>query len=430
MKFSITFAILLFFIFLTGCSSSRLLLDKDDIYSARTKNKARNEFYSATVKNSIEKNLSFPLNKSTEDKWEEAFWAMELVNYKSKVTDDAVAAAIIKFRHTSPSFRRAFLELVYTMYPKAYTEQIFNIAKDTDNSKIFAMCINYLIRADVNYNNEFFVNFIKRKFPFWDADPILISLEHSLSHPASEEFREMPHLEDLLKNSFGKDNIVIYSFQRHNRDYPGLTVIKDVDGKFLRNDDGTYFHISHLARAVTDLPGYLTDGNTPQGILSIQGSDVSKNAFIGPTPNLQLVLPFEANPNIFFHGSVTDTIWNMDLYKNILPESWKYYFPIYGTYYAGKTGRTEIISHGTTINPDYYKSKAFYPNTPSLGCITAEELWSKDSGKLIKSDQIALMEAYRKLHSSRGYFIIIELNDEQKPVKLHDIKKYLLSAER
>src|SRR5690606_36928324 len=129
-------------------------------------------------------------------------------------------------------------------------------------------------------------------------------------------------------------------------------------------------------------------------ILSIQGIDISKYVFIGPSPNLQLVLPYEVNPAKYFHSEIIDTVWNKDFYSNLLPDSWKEYLPIYEAYYAGKAGRNEIIAHGTTIDPGFYKNKSYYPFTPSLGCLTTKELWSYETGKIVESDQIKLMNAF------------------------------------
>ena len=42
----------------------------------------REKFYSNVVKNTIIKNLSLPLTDTTEENWEDAFYAMEVLNYK------------------------------------------------------------------------------------------------------------------------------------------------------------------------------------------------------------------------------------------------------------------------------------------------------------------------------------------------------------
>jgi hypothetical protein len=209
-----------------------------------------------------------------------------------------------------------------------------------------------------------------------------------------------------------------------------LTIIKKPNGKFMRSADGAIFSIPHLARSASNLPGYLTNGNTPQGIFSIQGSEISKNIFIGATPNLQLVMPFEVSVGKYFHQpNMHDTTWSKKYYENLLPESWRNYEPIYEAFYAGKAGRTEIIAHGTTIDPEFYRGMPFYPNTPSLGCLTAKEIWSGIDGTCFVSDQLALMNAFFSVGVEAGYLVVIEIDGKQQPVVLDEIIMDILHAE-
>ena len=83
-------------------------------------------------------------------------------------------------------------------------------------------------------------------------------------------------------------------------------------------------------------------------------------------------------------------------------------------------GRTEIIAHGTTINPAYYKGEPYYPLTPSLGCLCTKEIWNED-GKRTISDQAELVNAVQLAGGANGYYVVIELNDEQRPVAMDDI---------
>jgi hypothetical protein len=143
-----------------------------------------------------------------------------------------------------------------------------------------------------------------------------------------------------------------------------------------------------------------------------------------------MVLPYEVNPEKYFHNKISDSLWNMNQYKNLLPESWKNYLPICEAYYAGKVGRSEIIAHGTTINPEYYKNKSYYPFTPSLGCLTTKEIWSDQNGKIIESDQIKLMNAFINAGSGKGFFIVVNIDDQHSPVTFDEIKSYINNAEK
>jgi hypothetical protein len=352
-----------------------------------------------------------------------AFWAMELIQYKNEFTDSVINSCFDNLNARSTEFQRSFLELVYTLYQNKFSYQVEAFVKETNHPKLFAMCADYLKRSgyDVNKMLEEFLEIN----PLLVDHPIMIMLKHSLSN----DLIALPPVEDLFGNSF-EHKLVIFSIQRSNRDYPGLLIIRKPDGKFLRDESGKIFSIPQLARAITDLPGYITNGNTPEGILSIQGIDFSKNVFIGPSPNLQLVLPYEVSPQKYFHNEVSDTIWNKEFYSNLLPDSWKNYLPIYEAYYAGKAGRNEIIAHGTTIDPEFYKDKSYYPFTPSLGCLTTKELWSDVNGKIVESDQIILMNAFNDAGVDNGYFVVVNIDDQHKPISLDEIENLILNAER
>ncbi|BDQ04480.1 hypothetical protein [Ignavibacterium sp.] len=423
MKILLFVFISLFFI---QCSSE--IYRKDDFYSQATLKAEREKFYSTTINQTINQSLSLPLTDSTESKYTSAFWAMELLQFRNEITDKAISNSFTDFQNRSIAFQRALMEVIYTLYQSEFVDEIKSLLPKINNSKIFAMCIHYLKEAEDIEHLKRYTEIFESKFMRPEEDPIIKMLNYDLN----TEFRHKlntPPLIDLLKINFGSDKIVIYSFQRLNRDYPGLVLIKKPDGKFLRDKSGEIFSVPQLARAITDLPGYITNGNTPEGILSIQGTDVSKNTFIGPSPNLQLVIPFEVTPEIYFHKSIDDSVWSFDLYKNLLPESWQDYLPIYESYYAGKAGRNEIIAHGTTIAPQFYNDKSYYPFTPSLGCLTTKEIWSEETGRLVESDQLKFMNALLQFSELKGYLIVVNIDDKHSAVELREIKDLILLAE-
>lgn len=421
---------ILLFVFISlifiQCSSE--IYKKDDFYSQATLKTEREKFYSTAINETINQSLSLPLTDSTESKYTSAFWAMELPQFRNEITDKAISNSLTDFQNRSIAFQRALMEVIYTLYQSEFVDEIKSLMPKINNSKIFAMCIHYLKEAENLEHLKRYTEMFESKFMRPEEDPIIKMLNYDLN----TEFRNKlntPPLIDLLKKNFSSDKIVIYSFQRLNRDYPGLVVIKKPDGKFLRDKSGEIFSVPQLARAITDLPGYITNGNTPEGILSIQGTDVSKNTFIGPSPNLQLVIPFEVTPEIYFHKSIDDSVWSFDLYKNLLPESWQDYLPIYESYYAGKAGRNEIIAHGTTIAPQFYNDKSYYPFTPSLGCLTTKEIWSEETGRLVESDQLKFMNALLQFSELKGYLIVVNIDDKHSAVELSEIKDLILLAE-
>jgi hypothetical protein len=213
--------------------------------------------------------------------------------------------------------------------------------------------------------------------------------------------------------------LTIYSFQKWNRDYPGLAALQQSNGHFLRDSMGQILLIDQLARAGSNLPYFITNGNTPQGIYSITGTEVSKNLFIGPTPNLQLLMPFEAD-------SSKDALTN---YLGLLPKEWANYEPIQESFFAGKAGRSEILAHGTTIDPAYFKDFPFYPISPTLGCLCAKEIWNIFNGRLQESHQLQLANGLMQQKTQKGLLMVVNIDNQQSPVSKKQIKELIEAFE-
>lgn len=83
---------------------------------------------------------------------------------------------------------------------------------------------------------------------------------------------------------------------------------------------------------------------------------------------------------------------------------------LWESYEAGKIGRSEIIAHGTTIDPVFYKSKKYFPNTPSLGCLCSPEIWN-EKGELEYSVQRNWINALKNVTPDPDYLIVAEIED-------------------
>ena len=83
-------------------------------------------------------------------------------------------------------------------------------------------------------------------------------------------------------------------------------------------------------------------------------------------------------------------------------------------WFAGKIGRTEIIAHGTAIDPEYFKNQPFYPLTPTMGCLCAKELWNNSTGHLLYSDQFDLGNTFQSTPGRTGWLYVINLDDQQR----------------
>jgi len=398
------------------------------LYTSYTTVAARAKLYERLTKYSINQNLFIPLNDSTEEKWEEAFNALEVLLYKSPFSNEKIHHAFEVIEDRSIMFQKALLELAYTNYHDIYISQIKNLLNNTNDPKVFSMCAEYLLQQK---NNPLLVNIITQlldtKFGEQGIiNPVLFMLQVHISeeHKAGT-FLSKNLLCEIFSNKFLPGETLMYSIQRKNRDYPGLLIIRQKNGKFIADSSGTIFNIPQLARSITNLPFYLTNGNTPQGIFLMHGFDVSMSNFIGPTANIQLSMPVETSMQKFFSdSSISDTVWNIDYYKKLIPADLKNYLPLYYSYYAGLAGRTEIIAHGTTIDPNIYLNKPYFPLTPSQGCLCTKEIWN---GKRLESDQQKLVNALLKAGGANGYCVVIELDDKQSAVTLEDVHPFLMA---
>ena len=404
-----------------GWAQPANLFVKDALKANRTK------LYQNMVKNTITKNLSLPLADSTEENWMDAFYALQLTKYKSPWIENRIRSAFDSIENRNSDFQFALMELVYAVYPALFTKEAEHLLHIANDDKTIAACGEYLIHAKPALETEI----ITKALIKLDEDSSNIVMAQLYNHVNDVKRRSMlPALTAILRQPFFTNATVVYSFQRRKRDYPGITVIRDTTGNFVKDSiTGNIFSVPQLARSISNLPYYFTGGNTPQGIYRMHGFAVSRSNFIGPTPNIQLTMPYETSLIHFFNDStITDSVWTEECYKKLLPENWKHYKPFYESYYASKIGRTEIIAHGTTVNPEYYKGQTYYPLTPTFGCLATKELWSEENGKRTFSDQQRLVDYLKKAGGANGYYMVIELDDKQSAVTLDEIKMLLAPA--
>jgi hypothetical protein len=379
-----------------------------------------------SLQQKITQTIALPLNAQNEAAWLEAFWAMELMQVKNKAIEDALFKQVLAhYDQLSLEAQRQSLETIYALYPREFEQAIAQLLPQEKHPKLFAMMVHYLRRNHQGKALQKQANaYLLQNLAQYADHPIVYCLKKDLEQSRSARLAQRPPLHDLLQHPFPGNPWVFFSFQRLNRDYPGQTLIREPNGQFVRDSAGQLFHIPHLARAVSNFPGYITNGNTPQGILSILEITTTDNQFIGPNEMLNMVLPYEV-PLLRFNHESSFAANEEAAYRAMLPASWQNYFPIWEAYYAGKAGRTEIFAHGTTINPQFYSGAAYYPNTPSLGCLTASEVWNPQNGQLESSDQLQLIQTMKRLGISHGYFIVVETDDQDKAVSKAEVENWI-----
>ena len=407
------------FIYSQAATAQLAIIDFDIPIVKDTKTENRQKLYKSLV-NGINRNLSLPLADSTEENWMDAFYSMELLRFRSPWVDSKIHSAFTAIENRSGYFQHALMECIYDAYPGIFEKEVRKLFDTTADAKCFALCAGYLLRKYPDDAGVLkMIALRKNQFP---ENKVLSALWYRSVYTQAP----LPPLEDLLRHPFYPKAKIVFSFQRKNRNYPGLAVIRDSAGVFVKDTYSNIFSVPQLARSISNVPGYISNGNTPQGVFRMYGFDISKSIFIGPTPNIQLTMPGETAVSHFINDSTsTDSVWTMERYRELLPQSWRAYMPFYETFFAGMAGRTEIIAHGSTVDPAYYKNTPYYPLTPTLGCLCTKEIWSETNGRRLQSDQQKLVEALKKAGGAEGYYIVVELNDEQRPVDIKDVLPYL-----
>jgi hypothetical protein len=394
-----------------------------ELFSPVTTTQARAERYKYLLDTTIKQYLKEPLNDDNEGLWNDALWSLELLQYKDAFTKIKMNEAWGKAGKLSEYFQKNLLETTYSLYKTEFKNPVLQLLKSTTSVPVFLRCAEYLLRADAVIYKPVITSLIKAKFAN-NTHVGLSILQKRISN--WNKITGLPQLKDIFSIDFLMGQTVIYSLQRSNRDYPGIVVIRKPDGSFVQDSSGNIFHVSQSARAITAYPFYITNGHTPQGIYKWTGFDHSRLLYIGPTTNLQMVMPYEAKPSVFFtDSSLSFAPWQKEMYASLLPDSWKNYEGMYESFYAGAMGRYDIIMHGTTIDPSFYKEQTYYPQTPSLGCLCSYEEWKE--GKRISSNQQQIADALQSIGSSNGYVVVIDIDDKYAPVSLDSVKKILIA---
>ena len=435
---------------LVGCAGSgRGQTRREDIHTDFVLYNRRVALEKDLRERMIGRHFSLPLDSNSEDGYLSGCWAVEQFLFDGPEVRQGFDRLFAGYKGLGYDTRRALLEAVYAVEPARYRREEAVVLDGEEDPRLFALCAVYLYRADSNVSaaDDLKIKLVER-FPGYDSVPVLGELMGWMGyHPPG-----LPALGELFGSRKGIKTI--YSFQRRDRDYPGLAVVQDADGRFVRDAGGRLQVFEQLARSGPGLPYFLTNGNTPQGVYSIQGTDISRTNFIGPTPNLQLLLPGEADWGKYFHdstvvaGGAVAAGDSLSRYLGLLPPGWRGYAPMMEAWGAGVAGRTAIIAHGTTIDPEYYRGRPFYPLTPTMGCLCAKELWNVTSGHLLVSEQNNLVNAFLstpeiglravvlppksggRRRSDGGFLIVVDVDDKREPVSRAEVEEWVNRFEK
>jgi hypothetical protein len=384
------------------------------------------------INTTIIQNLNKPLNIATAPYWQDAFWGVKFLNYNTPFTQNKIKTAATNLVKYPYDFQYSFWSTVYKFIPQQFVVHAQKTIDTTTNLKLFAFAAEYLLAETNATKYRAAISTILAQKQNTDTtvnnNPFIRGVFSTLF---KQNFKAKTNtaaiLNTLLQPNYLPGQVLVISLQRPNRNYVGRVIIKQSNGKLLNFDSSNIpFNVAQLARAATNLPSYLSNGNTPQGFFKMDGFGISQLDAIGPTENIQLCMPVECNASIFLNDSTkANTHFTLQQYKQLLPPTLQNNNALLESYWAGAAGRFEIIAHGTTVDPEYYLGQTYYPFTPTAGCLATTEIWSQKDGSLLISDQQKLVNAVKKAGGAKGYLIVLETEHKNQPIFAAEILKLL-----
>ena len=227
-------------------------------------------------------------------------------------------------------------------------------------------------------------------------------------------YHQGPDITTYMNGEYIK-SVKIFMFCRTNRLYPCLMVMKNVHGEAVRLEDGTLWSNPSLASSKLGLPSYERNGNTPQGIHTIDSVMPVADSPVSFGQYRRMVLNFIPKSK------------NEVLMKSLLPASshdsdwWR------SAVVSRDIGRNLLRIHGTgKINVD--KETPYYPFMRTSGCIAQREntydgVKYKDQRGLLDSIMKAMDLATTYVNEThvKGILYLVEIDDVNAPVTLSDL---------
>jgi len=227
-------------------------------------------------------------------------------------------------------------------------------------------------------------------------------------------YNQTPDITTYMNGEYVK-SVKIFMFCRNNRLYPCLMVMKNILGEAVRLENGTLWSNPALASSAKGLPSYSRNGNTPEGIHTIDSVMPVADSAMSFGKFRRLILNFIPKSK------------NEVLLKSLLPLSshesdwWK------AAVVSRDMGRNLIRIHGTgKINVD--KETPYYPFMRTSGCIAQREntydgVTFKDQRNLLDSIMKAmdLAATFDNETHAKGILYLIEIDDKNAPVSLGDL---------
>jgi hypothetical protein len=339
---------------------------------------------------------------------------------------------------------------LYTLKPAVYNKlkQHFLRTIDYSNDPIWVAISLAAISKSAVYPSaniapakiESLILKVQKRFPNWAQDIRLTTTFKNIQSDRQEKNTEnptaIPNLADLLKWQVAPQQAHMYVLCRPNRNVLCVAVLKDRQGKFIQQNKQLW-SANLLLQSLHNLDWNFSNGRTPQGVYRMEGisrqpDDEVFHAY-GQFSLVNLFLPFEDGVNNFLPKQKGKFTGDLQVYKTLLPPSWRNYEPIQQAYWSGNMGRSLFRIHGSGAAIDFFRNKPAVVNTKNfnwnatLGCLSALEIYD-DRGSLLKADMPKILDALNTVGKGKieGYLIVIDVpSPSDEPISVAEIARLL-----
>lgn len=373
----------------------------------------------------------YPLTEENVGHWRGLLWATAIVEPADESTEASIAR-LLAFAYSPDgegfsSARQSVVEMALQVGTQLLLSntpspqiaaQFQQILERSENPRWVAIALSALAHSSSTpADRQQWGDRVRQHFPNWRQEPIL---ETTLRDVAELDAPPpLPPLQDLLNWQIAPNQMHAYVLCPRDRTALCRLMVKDRSGAFVPQADGSPWSVPLLRRSLHGLRWNLTRGDTPQGIYRIEGvRSPSADTFraYGQFPRVNLYVPHEAGVREFLPGQ-PGTVGAIAQYRALLPPSWRSYFPIYQSYWAGRIGRGLFRIHGSGEDPAFFANSARFPHSygwsPAIGCLSALEQYD-ESGNLQRADMPAILQVLTQASGAAsasdlvGYLVVVE----------------------
>ncbi|MDX2212933.1 MAG: hypothetical protein SFY66_06560 [Oculatellaceae cyanobacterium bins.114] len=381
----------------------------------------------------------YPVTDANERHWRNILWTTAVVEPQEPYVAEAIARILSLAAQTGlsrPQQHTVEMALqigtqLYFSNPTGYAaigQQLRQVVERSPNAEWAAMSLSALAKTGLDpQQRQSLSDRLRQRFPQWTQDVYLYTTLRDLA--LLDQAPATPPLSDLLQWAIAPNQVHLYVVCRPDRGVLCQTVVKDGNGEFLRQN-GQLWSMPLLLRSLHELSWNFTRGQTPQGIYRIEGvrtADLTTFRAYGAYDLVKLFAPYEEGVREFIPGRPGQLPATLTAYQALLPPSWRSYYPIQQSYWAGKAGRGLFRIHGSGEDPGFFTNNNRYPNSlgwnPAIGCLSALELYD-DTGYLQQAHMPSLLSVLTRLggRSFTGYLTVVEVPGSNTPISMAELE--------